>query len=63
MTAEKAETSKEVITGKITIHSKPVMALFDSNASHYFISDNFTALHSIPVECLDASGILVLIIG
>ena len=41
-----------MLTGKITIHLKPVLALFDSGVSHY-ISDSFTALHSIPVECLD----------
>ena len=53
LTAEEAETSEEVITGKIMVHSKPVLALFDSGASHYYISDSFTTLHSIPVKCLD----------
>ena len=45
---EEAETFKEVVVGKIMVHSKPILALFDSSASHCFISDNFTALHSIP---------------
>ena len=53
MTAKEAQTFGEVVTGKIMVHSKPVLALFDSGASHYYISDSFTALHSIPVEYLD----------
>ena len=52
MTAKEAQTSGEVVTGKITVHSKPVLALFDFGASHCYISDSFTTLHSIPVECL-----------
>jgi len=42
-----------VITGKITVHSIPVLTLFDSGASHCYISGSFTALQSIPIECLD----------
>jgi len=53
LTAEEAETSEEVITGKIMVHSKPFLALFDADASHCFISNSFLALHSIPVECLN----------
>jgi len=53
LTEEEAEASEEVITGKIMVHSKPVLALFDSGASHCYISDHFVALHSIPVKTLD----------
>ena len=53
LTEEEAEASEEVITGKIMVHSKPVLALFDSGASHCYISDHFVALHSIPVKSLD----------
>jgi len=53
LTAEEAETSEEVVTGKIMIHSKLFLALFDSGASHIYISDSFTALHFIPVKYLD----------
>jgi len=35
------------------VHSKLILALFDFDAFHYFISDSFTALHSIPLICLD----------
>ena len=53
LTAEEPQTSGEVITGKIMVHSKPVLALFDSGASHCYIPDSFIALHSILVEYLD----------
>ena len=47
------ETSEEVVAGKIMVQSKPVVALFDSSASHCFITNSFTALHYIPLVCLD----------
>ena len=53
LTEAEAEASEEVITGNIRVHSKPVLALFDSGASHCYISDNFVAVHSIPVKVLD----------
>jgi len=53
LTAVEAEASEEVITGNIRVHSIPVLALFDSGASHCYISDHFVALHSIPVKALD----------
>ena len=53
LTVEEAETSEEVVTRKIMVHSKPVLALFDSGASHCYISDSLTALNSIPVKYLD----------
>ena len=53
LTVEEAETSEEVVTGKITIYFKPVLAMFDSGASHCYISDSFIALHSMPVKYLD----------
>jgi len=39
-----------VVASKIMVHSKPFLALFDSGTSHCFISDSFTALHSIPLN-------------
>ena len=49
--AEEAETSEEVIAGKIMVHSKHVLTLFDSSASHCYISYSFTTLHSTPIVC------------
>ena len=53
LTEAEAEASEEVITGNIRVHSHPVLALFDSGASHCYISDKFVAVHSIPVRLLD----------
>jgi len=53
LTAKKAKTFKEVIIGKITVYSKPVLALFDFGVSYCYISDSFIALHSIPIVCLN----------
>ena len=39
--------------GKITVHSKLVLPLFDSGTSYCYISGSFIALQSIPIEYLD----------
>jgi len=53
LTVEEAETFEEVITGKIMVHSKPILALIESGAFHCYISDSFIALHYILIEYLD----------
>ena len=40
------------MAGTISVHSVPVLSLFDSGASHCFIFSRFTALHSIPLVCM-----------
>jgi len=50
--AEEAEASGEVVARIILVHPVPVLSLFDSGASHCFISSRFTALHSIPLVCM-----------
>jgi len=42
-----ASDKDKIVAGKILINSIPVLSLFDSGASHCFISSRFTALHSI----------------
>ena len=54
LTVEEAKASEEVVAGKILVHSKPILVLFDSDASHYFISASFTVLLSIPIVCVDS---------
>ena len=49
LTAEESEASGEVVADKILVHSISVLSLFDSGASHYFISSRFTALHFKPL--------------
>ena len=40
------------MAGKILIQSIPVLSLFDSGASHYFISSRYATLHSISLVCM-----------
>lgn len=41
------EPTGDVITGSILLHSHPALALFDSVATHSFISSNFIAAHHL----------------
>ena len=53
MTVEEAEAPGEVVAGKVLVHSILILLLFDSGASHCFISSRFIALHSIPLVCMN----------
>ena len=53
MTTEQAESSGEVVTGIISVHSRPAYALFDSGASRCFISSAFISAHAIPCVTLE----------
>ena len=53
LTTEETDGSTDVVAGNILIHSVPVLALFDSGASHCFISYNFAIDHDIPIVSLD----------
>ncbi|XP_020242946.1 uncharacterized protein LOC109821168 [Asparagus officinalis] len=55
LTAEQADTSGDVVTGTILVYSVPAFTLFDSGASHCFISAQFISRHTIPCDRLDAS--------
>ena len=48
MTTEEAEASGDVVAGNILVHYIPVVALFDSGASHCFMSSRFVKQHSLP---------------
>ena len=45
---EDAEASGNVVEGNVLIHSVPVLALFNSGASHCFVSSRFANVHSLP---------------
>ena len=49
LTAEQAEASEEVVAGIISVHSIPVVSLFDSGASHCYIS---TPIATYPLDSL-----------
>jgi predicted aspartyl protease len=53
LTAKEGEASGDVMAGNILVHSISVLALFDSGASHCFISSNFVKLHSLPQHTLE----------
>ena len=55
MTAEDAEVAGDVVAGNILVHSVAVLALFDSGASHCFISDIFVRLHSLPQRTMSSA--------
>jgi len=58
VSAETTQEVLEVMLGTFTINSTPTIVLFDSGASHSFISQMFIRQHSIPL-CAIKNPILV----
>ncbi|KAK1666131.1 hypothetical protein QYE76_054290 [Lolium multiflorum] len=52
VTAEEAEADPSVIMGTLRINSIIATVLFDSGASHSFLSQGFAQLHGIPFEAM-----------
>ena len=52
MTAYAAEEDPSVILGNVRVNLVPATALFDSGASHTFISEAFAKLHKLKFEKL-----------
>jgi hypothetical protein len=48
VTAEEAQGDKDVVLGTFLINSVPATVLFDSGASHSFITEQFVAKHDVP---------------
>jgi hypothetical protein len=49
MTSEEAQQAPDVVLGMFLASSHPATILFDSGASHSFISSSFVAKHSLPI--------------
>jgi hypothetical protein len=49
VSAETAQDNPQVVLGMFFVNSIPASVLFDSGASHSFISAQFVAKHSIPM--------------
>jgi hypothetical protein len=49
MTSEKAQQAPDVVLGMFLTSSHPTTILFNSGASHSFISSSFMAKHSMPI--------------
>ena len=52
VTAQDVEETPKVVLGKFVVNSAPATVLFDSGASHSFISSRFVAKHGIPTVLL-----------
>jgi hypothetical protein len=49
MTGNEARQAQDVVLGVFLASSYPVTILFDSGASHSFISSTFVAKHNLPI--------------
>jgi hypothetical protein len=49
MTVEQAQDASGVVLGTFPINSEPATVLFDSGASHSFITNQFVAKHNMPM--------------
>jgi hypothetical protein len=58
VSTETASVEPEVMLGTFDVHSTPATVLFDSGASHTFISQTFVKTHSIPL-CAMKNPIIV----
>ena len=52
MTAKSAAEAPNVVIGTFMVNSYPATVLFDTGATHSFISKSFAEQHRIPVSCL-----------
>jgi hypothetical protein len=52
MTSDKAQQAPDVVLGMFLASSHPGTILFDSRASHSFISSSFVAKHSLPIATI-----------
>jgi hypothetical protein len=49
VTTEEAQQAQDVILGMFLASSHPTIVLFDSEASHSFISSSFVVKHQLPI--------------
>jgi hypothetical protein len=49
VTTEEAQQDQDVVLGMFLASSHPATVLFDSGASHSFISSSFVAKHHLPI--------------
>jgi hypothetical protein len=52
VTSEEAQQAQDVILGMFLTSSHPAIVLFDSEASHSFISSSFMAKHNLPITTM-----------
>jgi hypothetical protein len=49
MTSDEAQQAQDVVLGMFLVSSHPATVLFDSRASHSFITSSFVAKHNLPI--------------
>jgi hypothetical protein len=52
MINNEAQQAQDVVLGMFLASSHPVTIIFDSGASHSFISSSFVAKHSLPIATM-----------
>jgi hypothetical protein len=52
MTTEEAQQAQDVVLGMFLASSHPATILFDSGASHSFISSSFVVKHQLPITIM-----------
>jgi hypothetical protein len=52
VTIEEAQQAQDVILGMLLASSHPTTVLFDSGASHSFISSSFVVKHQLPITIM-----------
>jgi hypothetical protein len=52
VTSEEAQQAPDIVLGMFLASSHPATILFDSEASHSFISSSFVAKHSLPIATM-----------
>jgi hypothetical protein len=52
MTNDEAQQSQDIVLGMFLTSSHPATILFDSGASHSFISSSFVVKHNMPIATM-----------
>jgi hypothetical protein len=52
MTSDEAQQAQDIVLGMFLTSSHPATILFDSGASHSFISSSFVMKHSLPIATM-----------
>jgi hypothetical protein len=52
VTTEEAQQAQDVVLGMFLVSSHPATVLFDSGASHSFISSSFVVKHQLPITIM-----------
>jgi hypothetical protein len=52
MTSDEAQQAPDIVLGMFLTSPHPATILFDSGASHSFVSSSFVAKHSLPIATM-----------